>query len=238
MKASMRLPAVIACAVLTCGASQRQDARPPIAWVTISSGTFQMGCVPGDPRCDADEQPRHPVTISKGFQLMATEVTVGAYRALIGELDAQPPWSTPDHPVVVVTWQDAAAFCDKAGGRLPTEAEWEYAARGGLDGAVFAWGDDFMPKGKVMANTWHGEFPWQRLPAHRYERTSPVASFPPNGYGLFDIAGNVWEWTADFYRSGHEGGAVPNTRAARRGTLASRPRPTTWGKADPRSRDG
>ena len=113
------------------------------------------------------------------------------------------------HPVTQVAFEDAEAFALWAGKELPTEAEWEYAARGGLDGAVFAWGDEFMPKGKVMANTWHGEFPWQRLPAHRFERTSPVASFSPNGYGLFDMTGNVWEWTADFFRPGHEAAEHP-----------------------------
>jgi formylglycine-generating enzyme len=121
------------------------------------------------------------------------------------------PGSTLDgrdrHPVTQVAFEDAEAYARWVGKELPTEAEWEYAARGGLDGAVFAWGDDFMPKGKVMANTWHGEFPWQRSPAHRYERTSPVASFPPNGHGLFDMTGNVWEWTEDVFRSRHEGGA-------------------------------
>jgi formylglycine-generating enzyme required for sulfatase activity len=121
------------------------------------------------------------------------------------------PGSTLDgrdrHPVTQVAFEDAEAYARWAGKELPTEAEWEYAARGALEGAVFAWGDEFMPKGKVMANTWHGEFPWQRLPAHRYERTSPVASFPPNGYGLFDMAGNVWEWTEDFFRPRHEGSA-------------------------------
>jgi sulfatase modifying factor 1 len=105
------------------------------------------------------------------------------------------------HPVTQVAYEDAEAYAAWAGKELPTEAEWECAARGGLEQRRFAWGDEFMPKGKVMANTWHGEFPWQRLGAHPYERTSPVKSFPPNGYGLYDVAGNVWEWTADLFES-------------------------------------
>jgi sulfatase modifying factor 1 len=103
------------------------------------------------------------------------------------------------HPVTHVAYEDAAAYAAWAGKELPTEAEWEYAARGGLDGAVFCWGDEFEPKGRMMANTWQGEFPWQNLLLDRYERTSPVGAFPPNGYGLFDMTGNVWEWTADVY---------------------------------------
>ena len=85
------------------------------------------------------------------------------------------------------------------GKALPTEAEWEYAARGGLDGAAFAWGDEHFPNGKPMANTWQGEFPWQNLKADGFEGTSPVGSFPPNGYGLYDMTGNVWEWTSDWF---------------------------------------
>jgi formylglycine-generating enzyme required for sulfatase activity len=104
-----------------------------------------------------------------------------------------------DHPVVHVAYEDAEAYARWAGKQLPTEAEWEYAARGGLDAAIFTWGDQMMPDGKVMANTWQGEFPWQNLLLDGYERTSPVGSFPPNGYGLYDMAGNVWEWTSDWY---------------------------------------
>jgi formylglycine-generating enzyme required for sulfatase activity len=103
------------------------------------------------------------------------------------------------HPVVQVAYEDAAAYATWAGKELPTEAEWEYAARGGLDQAVFAWGDDFMPDGHLMANTWHGQFPHQHLRPDRWLRTSPVKTYPPNGYGLYDMAGNVWEWTDDFF---------------------------------------
>jgi formylglycine-generating enzyme len=107
------------------------------------------------------------------------------------------------HPVVHVTFSDAEAFARWAGKALPTEAEWELAARGGLDGATFAWGDDFLPGNRYMANTWQGEFPWQNLVSDGYEGTSPVGAFPPNGYGLYDMIGNVWEWTTDFYTQRH-----------------------------------
>jgi formylglycine-generating enzyme required for sulfatase activity len=103
------------------------------------------------------------------------------------------------HPVVHVAYEDAEAFAAWSGKELPTEAEWEYAARGGLDSAIFAWGDDHFPAGRPMANTWQGEFPWENLKLDGYEGTSPVASFPPNGYGLYDMCGNVWEWTRDAF---------------------------------------
>jgi formylglycine-generating enzyme required for sulfatase activity len=105
------------------------------------------------------------------------------------------------HPVTQVTFADAVAYAAWAGRDLPTEAEWERAARGGLQAAVYSWGDEFAPKGRMMANTWQGEFPWQNLLTDGYELTSPVKRFPPNGYGLFDMTGNVWEWTSDWYSS-------------------------------------
>jgi formylglycine-generating enzyme len=107
------------------------------------------------------------------------------------------------HPVTHVAYADALAYCTWAGKGLPTEAQWERAARGGLEGKVFCWGDEFAPRGKMMANTWQGQFPWQNLMLDPFERTSPVKRFPPNGYGLYDMAGNVWEWTADFFSPRH-----------------------------------
>ena len=101
------------------------------------------------------------------------------------------------HPVVHVAYADAVAYARWAGKELPTEAEWEFAARGGLVQNVFAWGDEFAPRGRMMANTWQGEFPMQNTQDDGYERTSPVGAFPANGYGLYDMTGNVWEWTAD-----------------------------------------
>ncbi len=108
-----------------------------------------------------------------------------------------------NHPVTHVAWEDVEAYAAWAGKEIPTEAEWERAARGGLESAAFAWGDEHFPGGTCMANTWQGEFPWQNLKLDGYERTSPVKSFPPNGYGLYDVTGNVWEWTSDWYASGH-----------------------------------
>jgi len=107
------------------------------------------------------------------------------------------------HPVVHVGFEDARAYAAWAGKSLPTEAEWEWAARGGLHQATYPWGDDFSPNGKIMANTWHGDFPHQNLSPHGFTRTSPVKRFPPNGFGLFDVVGNVWEWTETAWTSDH-----------------------------------
>ena len=108
------------------------------------------------------------------------------------------------HPVTHVAHADALAYAAWAGKALPTEAEWEFAARGGLDGAVFAWGDEFAPRGRMMANTWQGDFPVHNDRLDGYERTSPVGTFPPNGYGLVDVTGNVWEWTCTDFTPSHE----------------------------------
>src|ERR1043166_8829532 len=105
-----------------------------------------------------------------------------------------------NHPVVHVCYDDAAAYATWAGKRLPTEAEWEFAARGGLEGKKYAWGDELKPGGKWMANVWQGEFPKENTAEDGFVTTAPVGSFPPNGYALYDMAGNVWEWCADWYR--------------------------------------
>lgn len=101
-----------------------------------------------------------------------------------------------DHPVVHVAHEDASAYAAWARKELPTESQWEFAARGGLDGATYAWGEAFAPEGRQMVNTWQGRFPWENLKEDGYEGTSPVDAFPANGYGLYDMIGNVWEWTA------------------------------------------
>lgn len=119
-----------------------------------------------------------------------------------------------DHPVVHVSWRDAAAYADWAGKRLPTEAEWEFAARGGLEGASYAWGSEADTEGSRM-NSWQGVFPLERRAGDGYATTSPVRSFAPNGYGLYDVAGNVWEWVADWYR--------PDTYARRSGDVVANP---------------
>ena len=135
------------------------------------------------------------------------------------------PGSTLDgldrHPVTHVAAEDADAYAAWAGKELPTEAEWEFAARGGLDGAAFTWGDDPAPRGRVMANTWQGEFPWQNLKTGRWRRTTPVKTFPANGFGLYDMAGNVWEWTSDYFDARPAGHTQPGCCAPRNPRVTS-----------------
>ncbi len=120
-----------------------------------------------------------------------------------------------DYPVVQVSWDDAIAYAKWAGKRLPTEAEWEFAARGGLDGQPYVWGDEKPSDTAIHANIWQGEFPWKNTAQDGYERAAPVKSYKPNGYGLYDMAGNVWEWCADRYRADYYkqfagGGSIDN----------------------------
>ena len=185
---------------------------PPPPYVRIEPGEFQMGATPGDADADTDEQPRHRVRITKAFWLGETPVTVAAYKRFVGERpqfkmapapDFNPDWSKPDHPVVRVTWDEAKAYCEWAGGAgggLPTEAQWEYAARGGKDGLKYPWGDQITPENaNYILSKWKG--------------TSPVRSDPPNAWGLYDMAGNVWEWTADWYDKDYYG-TLPQDKPA------------------------
>jgi formylglycine-generating enzyme required for sulfatase activity len=173
----------------------------PPEWRAIPSGTFDVGCTEGDRLCDSNEWPRVSVAV-KRFEMMGTEVTVGQFdafaRATGGMTPRQPHWSEPTHPVANVTWDEAAAYCSAAGGRLPTEIEWEYAARGGR-GTRYTTGEAFVPE-RLNGLGLHGP--------DRWGMTAPVASFPANPFGLHDMGGNVWEWTGTWYRE--DGWARPD----------------------------
>ena len=178
-----------------------------LEYVWIPPGTFQMGCVPQDDQCSGkeyvsfggSEYPRHPVEITKGFWMGRTEVPVGAYKQFVSKTDGvalpesspefNPGWKEDTHPIFSVTWDEAKAYCEWAGGRLPTEAEWEYAARGGRDGLKYPWGNDIT----------------QENANYDAKGTSSVGSYPANGFGLYDMAGNVWERVADWYDEDYYG---------------------------------
>jgi formylglycine-generating enzyme required for sulfatase activity len=193
----------------------RSETHTGLEYVWVAPGTFQMGCVPDDAECTTDELPRHRVTLTKGFWIGKTEVTLRGYQRFVRKTPHRmppEPKATPfrtfsgsakgiskqfrsgpgkkeDRPVVNVTWDEAMAFCEFSGGRLPTEAEWEFAARGGQQDTVYPNGPsisrDEANYGSVGGNDlWH--------------YAAPAASFPPNAYGLHDMAGNVWEWCADW----------------------------------------
>jgi formylglycine-generating enzyme required for sulfatase activity len=142
--------------------------------------------------------PDHPVALNDHFQWWSY-VKGANWRHPEGPLSSIK--GKENHPAVHIAYEDALAYCKWAGKRLPTEAEYEFAERGGLDRKPYAWGDEFRPNGKFMANTFQGHFPDKNTGEDGYITTAPVASFPPNGYGLYDLSGNVWEWTSDWYRS-------------------------------------
>lgn len=231
-----------ACAGSSFAQSQPQswsDPKTGIVYIHVPAGSFMMGCagLKGTAGCQPEEIPRHKVTLTRGFWMSRTEVTVGQFRNFVDSTqyvtDAEKAgssrvfirdqwvsrqgisWRNPsmeqtvDHPVVCVSWNDAVAFTRWAGARLPTEAEWEYAARAGRQDEVYAWGHGMItpdPDGKHFANladqsgvkAWH----WSALPGYNdgWSETAPVGKYAPNGFGLFDMIGNVWEWCADSRR--------------------------------------
>lgn len=162
-------------------------------------------------------KPRHPVDLSDAYQWWFW-VPGADWRHPRGPQSSIK--ALGDHPVVHVAADDAAAYAAWAGKDLPTEAEWERAARGGLDGAEYAWGDELIPGGRHMANVWQGDFPLHNDLADGFEYTAPAKQFPPNGYGLFQMTGNVWEWTLDWYQdhaaAEHACCTVDNPRGASR----------------------
>jgi sulfatase modifying factor 1 len=167
-----------------------ENLQDGLKWVWIPPGAFMMGCSPGDNECGADEKPLHRVTIARGFWIGQTEVTVGAYKKFAGSSGRQMPgtaafnkaWTNDNMPMVNVAWDDAQAYCAWTGGALPTEAEWEYAARGGSTEARYGNLDDIA---------WYDQDSGGQ--AH------DVAQKRVNGFGLYDMLGNVWEWANDFY---------------------------------------
>jgi formylglycine-generating enzyme len=197
--------------------------------VRIPAGTFRMGSADGmedeGPVHDVEHRAfwidRHEVTVARFERFVQAtnyrtdaehagwsgmfDVQQKAWRRVDGanwrHPDGPQSSAAPDEPVTQVSWADATSYARWAGKRLPTEAEWEYAARGGLDGATFVWGRELRPGGRPAANWWQGRFPENDTGEDGFRGRAAVGRFPPNGYGLLDMAGNVWEWCADWYRS-------------------------------------
>ncbi|XP_021121725.1 sulfatase-modifying factor 1 isoform X13 [Heterocephalus glaber] len=210
----------------TLGPGSGERPLTPAKMVLIPAGVFTMGT--DDPQIKQDgEAPARRVAVD-AFYMDAYEVSNAEFEKFVNstgyltEVAAAPWWlpvkganwrhpegpdSTvqhrPDHPVLHVSWNDAVAYCTWAGKRLPTEAEWEYSCRGGLQNRLFPWGNKLQPKDQHYANLWQGEFPMTNTGEDGFQGTAPVDAFPPNGYGLYNIVGNVWEWTSDWWTIYH-----------------------------------
>jgi len=187
-------------------------------YVFVPPGSFQMGCAAGDKHCDKDELPAHQATLTKGFWLGQTEVTVGAYKAFSAAVPEHPMpnppyskkyWSSTADPISNVSYDDAAAYCTWALGRLPTEAEWEYAARAGAS-RIYPWGD----VADHEAANFFGLSKNAKTGADKFEVAANVKSFPPNAWGIYDMLGNVGEFVADFYAPYDSGSVTDPTGPA------------------------
>ena len=216
--------------------------KDELEYVWIPQGVFLMGC--RGSQCVNGESPEHRVNITKGFWMGRTEVTVGAYHGFVKSTGRSippgispdhfnPVWSHEDHPIVRANWSDAMAYCGGAEGRLPTEAEWEYAARGGKAGSTYPWGEEMNHD---LAN-------YEGVAGRdAYEYTAPVGSFPANGYWLYDMAGNVSEWVSDRFDNNYysdspstdpQGPSEGSLRTVRGGSWNSKAGPPQGRAADP-----
>jgi formylglycine-generating enzyme required for sulfatase activity len=187
----MQMKALLVCLLLALSASaqagkRKVNPKDGQTYVWIPPGTFTMGCSPGDSECYDEEKPAHQVTITKGFWMGQTEMTQTAYERMIGSNPSH--FKGPSLPVETISWDQARAYCAAAGMRLPTEAEWEYAARGGSPSARYGPLDDVA---------WYG--------GNSGLKTHEVAQKRPNAYGMYDMLGNVWEWTSDWYNASYYG---------------------------------
>jgi formylglycine-generating enzyme required for sulfatase activity len=213
----------------------RINPRDTLNYTYIPAGSFQMGCVPQDKNCDKDEQPRHEVTLTTGFWITTSEVTVKAYRIFLEKEHHLPPktqtqvnpeYLRTENPIVEVTWDDARAYCGWTGGRLLTEAEWEYAARGGKPDLIYPWGNEVTRNDANYLGT------GKKGEKDRYQELAPAGTFKQNAWGLEDVAGNVSEWVADFSSANYDDAAAADPagpregkeRIARGGSWAATPR--------------